>query len=207
VDPHLHLHNQLLSGDPAALERLVAECGAALERTLHRRHIALPRDMVRDAANDAFLAVVAKPAAFDPQKGSLLNFLVHIADHKLADRLRARSRMLVRETPVGGAAELERLESAGSAVLFYASQTPARELDDLPPEISTWLSDTLPDPRDRKLLSMICDGRQSVEDFAAILGIEHLALPEQRAAVKRHRDRILRRLRYRREELRSLYHG
>jgi RNA polymerase sigma-70 factor (ECF subfamily) len=48
--------------------------------------------------------------------------------------------------------------------------------------------------RDRKLVELIVDGVRSTADFIDILGLHSLSIKEQRREVKRHKDRIILRL-------------
>lgn len=86
------LHRRLLEGDPTASERLVQACLTSVVQILRRRHIALPREAVEDAAHDALLALIRHPERYDPKRATLLNYLVHIAARRLIDWLRARQR-------------------------------------------------------------------------------------------------------------------
>src|SRR5579863_9040337 len=96
------LYRRLLDGDPTAPERLVAAYVLPLQRILRRRHPALPREVVADAANDALLSLIDRPERFDPGRGvSLLNFLVMIGDRNLIDQLRALERRKRHEISVG----------------------------------------------------------------------------------------------------------
>jgi FixJ family two-component response regulator len=68
----------------------------------------------------------------------------------------------------------------------------------LSPEMERLVDEILPDPRDRKLLALIVEGRTEVDSYATALGISHLPEEERRVHVKRHRDRVLKRLQRRR---------
>ena len=45
------------------------------------------------------------------------------------------------------------------------------------------------------MVDLILDGERSTAAFAVVLGIENLAIDEQRLQVKRHKDRLKKRLR------------
>jgi RNA polymerase sigma-70 factor, ECF subfamily len=195
--PEIHL--ALLQGDLTASERLVRVCLTDLRRLLTRRHIALPREAVADAAHDAVLAYLSHPERYSEERGDLLNYLIHIADNKMRDWLRAYQRRASRELSVGGALELGLWEAKHNTGAVDQRVDP----DALAPEFEALIADILPDARDRRLLQLICGGRTPVEEFAAVLGIIDLPAEEMRAEVKRHRDRILKRVRRRRESFRS----
>jgi RNA polymerase sigma factor (sigma-70 family) len=202
-DPELHakLHRDLCNGDPTAPEALVREFLTPLVRILRRRHLVLPREMLVDAASDAIIALIQRPERFQPQRSSLLTFLVTIADRRLIDYLRAMNRRASREVYIGGAQNLGESLVSGEA---HASYSVSDVTDALPPEIQKLVADVLPDQRDRDLLDLICEGRNSIDEYASLLGLNGLPIQEQRAAIKRNRDRVLNRLRRRREEFRRI---
>lgn len=202
----LKLHDRICTGDPVAPDQLVSECLVPMQAALRRRWLALPREMVEEAVIDALLAYLQRPDAFDPQRNrSLAAYLKVIASRRLTDALRKRTRLNRREISVGGFVELDRYGT--NRTTGAESHAPAGEgdPDTLPPELEELLNELFPDPRDRRLLHLICQGRQETSAYAAILGIGSLPDSEQRRIVKQHRDRILKRLIRRREEFRRFW--
>ena len=61
---------------------------------------------------------------------------------------------------------------------------------DIPPAVEALFAD----PMDLRLLTLILEGERSTERFARILGLCGLPVKEQRRQVKRHKDRIKKRL-------------
>jgi len=196
----LVLHRALLEGDPAASERFATACGPRLRALLKRRHAAMPRELITDAATDAILAFITHPERYRPEMGSVFNYLLHIADNRLRDEWRKLRRR--REISVGGSVELALVEAN------YQGERERQPITDdpdaLPPEVEALLHDILPDPCDRQIWNLICQGHGSTAEFAALLGIAYLPLEEQQAEVKRHRDRIVKRIQRRRQEFRRL---
>jgi DNA-directed RNA polymerase specialized sigma24 family protein len=154
---------------------------------------------VADAANDALLACVQHPDRYDPHRLPLLNYLTLLADRRLVDLLRRRARESERLEFVGGLVELAAAESK----YIHEDTGELGDPDRLPPEIEAWVAETLPDPKDRAFVDRMCAGEHSTEAFAAVLGLAGLPEKERAAAVKRNRDRILKRLQRRREALRA----
>jgi hypothetical protein len=99
---------------------------------------------------------------------------------------------------VGGDVELARVEAKHVDERDLCGMEP--EL--LSPEVEALLSEALPDLRDRRVWDLVCDGRTPVEEFAAVLGLQHLPPSEMKVEVKRHRDRVVKKVQRRREEFR-----
>jgi RNA polymerase sigma-70 factor (ECF subfamily) len=157
--------------------------------------------VIDDAVTDALLALIKTPERYDPRQSSLLNYLARIGHNKLVDALRewARHRNL---HFVGGTVELAQIEE--NNYREGPAQTDHSAEDTLPPEVEQLLYTILPDPTDRCVWDLICQGRTAVADFAEVLSITHLPAEQQRAEVKRHRDRVQKRVRRRQDAFRRL---
>lgn len=197
-DSLLRLHRAMLAGDPRASERLADALAPRLRSLLRRRHAAMPRECLEDAAVDALLAYLQQPERYDPARGSLLNYLTTIADRRISDFLRRQTRRP--EIFVGGSVELE--VWAGNHYQESLEEQAARHSDPetLPPECEALLREILPDPTDRRIWELVCRGRTAVAGFAALLDIAHLPPERQKAEVKRRRDKVVARIRRRRRE-------
>ena len=197
------IHADMLAGEPTADRALVNACVKPLYAILKRSYSLLPPEVVRDAAHDALIALIRQPEQYDSERGTLLNYLVRIGKNKLADQVRA-CRRRSGETAVGGVVELAAAEeNAYSGEGSTAWELPAGT-DLASPEVEALLRTILPDPRDRLVWELICDGRTAVAELAVVLGISHLSVEEQRRQVKQHRDRVQKRVQRRQEEFRRL---
>ncbi len=185
-------YRALLAGERSSPARFVDAFVSPLYSLLRKRHLAIPSEIVRDAANDALIAIIRHPEGYRPGCGTLLNYLVHIAEHKLVDELRRAQRR--RETPVGGAVELEFWESKNDP-----EQPQAEDPDQIPAPLQSLVDEALPDPKDRAIARLIAQGRTDSVEFAEALEIALLPAETRRAEIKRHRDRVLKRLQRRRE--------
>lgn len=192
------LHQLLLAGDPTASARLADACLVPLRRALRRQWPTLPVQWITDSATDAFCEYLRSPLVFDRQKGSLLGLLKTIAGRRLVDRIRRSARR--REIPAGGTVELEGLEAK------HYQEEPAciPMCPDLSEEVQRLVCEILPEEADRDLLQMLCEGRCSTDQYARRQNILDLPRAEQEIRMKRHRDRVLARLRRRREEFRRI---
>lgn len=197
------LQRALLSGDPTTTRDLYNQFSGPLYVLLKHRYTALPQEAVKDAVHDALLALILHPERFDSKQGTLLNYLVRIGANKLSDQVRAYRRRS-REVAMGGAVELEELEANAFSEGKGGRQDLLAEVPFLPPEVEALLETILPEPRDRRIWELICEGRTAVAEFAVVLEITHLSDEEQRREVKRHRDRVQKRVRRREEAFRRL---
>jgi len=103
------------------------------------------------------------------------------------------------ELPVGGIVELAQWEQKYPHVRPAADPEP----DLLPPEVEALLVEILPDPKDGQLWELVCQGRTAVDDIAAVLELQHLPPARRKVEVKRHRDRVVKKVQRRREEFRA----
>lgn len=91
--------------DRAALRQLYALCAPKLTGILMR--MLRDRTEVEDALQDVFIRVWDRAPAYDPEKGTGLNWLCAVARNHALDRLRAqRSRRQAQTVPVEDAVDL-----------------------------------------------------------------------------------------------------
>ena len=187
------LHCALLRREPKAPDRFAAACLPRLRSLLKARHALLPIEMAEDAATDAVLFLLEIPERYQPERGSLLNFLILIATNKLRDQWRKAKRERV--DFVGGNENVELRLVETNYYWEGAEQGDRRDPDVLPPEMEAELCALLPDPMDRKIADLIMEtGRGDVAEYAAVLGAAHLPEGERAALVKRNRDRVMKKL-------------
>jgi DNA-directed RNA polymerase specialized sigma24 family protein len=201
ADSLIALHFELLAGNPVATEKIVTAALDSIIRILRRRHFLsrIPSDAITDAATDAMLTYFGQPGRYDPSRGELITYLVTIADFRVKDWLRSQSRRDGREISVGGTVELALYETIYPPEQREFEEGPGiNNPDRFSPELDRLVLEILPDARDRCVLSLIVAGRTEVEMYASALGISELPPAERRAAVKRNRDRVLKRLQRRR---------
>ena len=192
------------AGDPTASDRFAEHYAPPLRATLRVKFPFVPPEELADAANDALLFLIMNPERYQPERGAgILTFLITIATRRVLDILRTAKRRSMRENAVGGAVELE-LCSANNEKYRELETNTTDDPDALSPEVAQWLEEVLPDPRDRRLLDLIMEGRADVADVATLVGIAHLSPTQQQAEWKRQRDRLLARIRRRREEFRRM---
>ena len=186
------LHTRLLQLDPVApadfaeafldelVRRLRAKAGSGYEETV-----------IQDAATDALMDYVQHPSKYNPRKSALLTYLTMAAYRDLLNIIAKEQRRRRREVPLQVVEETlngrNNIVEPGDQVLNGMTETEKAEL-------LRMINETFPDSRDRAFLELMMDGERRTTIFSDILGIQSLSLDEQRKIVKRHKDRITKRL-------------
>jgi RNA polymerase sigma-70 factor (ECF subfamily) len=175
------IHRKLLEGSVTAPAELVEEVLIPLEE--HLRFIfpsCRDNELISDAATDAIINYITRPATFDGKSRTLLGFLKMAAEGDFKNLSRKKSRPLEHEIltdPVELRLFPGNRENEAGLALDAASAN--ERLDTL-----------FPSEIDRKLARLVIDGERSTRAFAILLGLADRPVHEQRAEVKRHKDRI-----------------
>ena len=186
------LHQRLRQGDPAAPSEVILAYLEPLNRRLRQRFPEVQDEtLIQDAITDTLFQYVQSPERFDPTKSSLSSYLTMAARGDLLNALARERRRSARQVPLETVAEaalagntLEEDESPGSAEedRMAASQFMHHVLQQVP------------DPQDRELLKLMLAGERKTIRYAGLLQIEQRSVAEQRRIVKRHKDRLKKRL-------------
>lgn len=191
VHPQLaELHRRLLAGEGKAAELLAELVFEDLVRELKGADPAA----ALDAVTDAWVDYVTRPASYKPSRGVPLDrFLLLAARRNLSNLKLSEARRRKREQQVADAHK-EKLVDLNTPArnLEEREETEARQTE------RERLMAAFPDPKDRKMLALKLGGTRATKAFAEALEITHLPEQEQKAHVKRAKDRIdkaLRRLR------------
>ena len=182
------VHDRLLQGDPTAS----ADCaGAVIGPVTKRLERRFPEhrgsDVLADAVTDAVFSYLRRPAQYDPARRGLLGFLAMAAEGDLKNALAKWQRRKEMEVPLDDV-DVETL--AGNRMVGSGDPAGEGDLD----EIRSGVNALFDHPRDRRLAELVLDGERSVEPYARILKVNNLPIDEQRREVKRHKDRIKKRL-------------
>jgi RNA polymerase sigma-70 factor (ECF subfamily) len=186
------IHERLLADDvtaPAELAEAVLE-EPVLQLLTQRLRRDFPKlndpDLLYDSVISALMNYIKRPLQFDPTKRSFIGFLAMAARGDLINALRQR-RHWRKEISLE---DVEILSEVGNNLVGgeichdrFDSQKMWEEVHKL-----------FPEPRDLEILKLIMAGEKKTEAFAKILGIENRSPEEQRLEVKRHKDRIQKRL-------------
>lgn len=183
----LSLHYRLMAGDDVIVTSEIAEAllPPLIGRLRRRFFWHSDQHMIEEQAGQSLLNYFSRPAIFDPTKGTLLGFLKMDASRNILDIIRAERRKKDVEVPLVYAEYLVTGESDGPDWEIIRS--------DLSPVLRQ-LDARLTDPLDRRLLALMVDGERSTGAYAVELEIQHLEQHEQERVVKRHKDRLKKKL-------------
>jgi RNA polymerase sigma-70 factor (ECF subfamily) len=176
----------LCNGDPLALTDFITAVLDPLANHLRRWRSGADDHLYITVAEDAVLALVRKPAIYDPAKRGLIGFLCMSAQGDLLNALRKEQKHHTnRESH-------ECVELAPD----HGNTSAAELADELPsfddPHVATEIASFT--PTERAAFELMRAGERATAAFAAVLGIGHLSEDEQRREVKRVKDRIIVRL-------------
>lgn len=193
ADISVILHHRLIDGDPTASAKIAESFLPILAKYLCSL---IPADgnchVAETAAADALLDYFEHPEKYDPTKLPLLNYLRMLARGDLLNYLQHEKRM-AGPSKFGHIVELDAINaeqdiedpshfSIESFVIDKAS--------------SVWglLSAALPDPVDYECALLMMENVRSTHEYAVVLGITDFSMEEQAQEVKRHKDRIKKRI-------------
>jgi RNA polymerase sigma-70 factor (ECF subfamily) len=133
------------------------------------------------------------PERFDPARGGLVAYLAMVVRGDVLNELDARRRRRTHEVTSDRLVELDLLDRN---ITVEEEALDAVDRIDVAPETAAAALKALSELSevDRKVLEMMVSGVRATSAYAAVLGISHLPDGLQRKAVKRHKDRLQKRL-------------
>lgn len=192
----LGLHQRLLNGDPTASADITDLLLGTVVKSLNGKWPGLVKsDACYDAAVEVLVTYLCDPGRYVPSRSSLLGWLVMQAhadlknDHSSKPKRFERAWLLESSLPANP--ETGESRSLGDEVASFD------EVPDVDASVVwTVLRQAFPDSRDRQLIwLMLVEGSRSSDEAARVLGLTEVAPDGRKAAVKRHKDRIMQRLR------------
>lgn len=197
-DPHLlqELHGRLLEGDltaPAELAELVLE---PLTTRLRAGFPYIPDPvMIDDAVVDSVLSYAERPGQFDPAKRGLLGYLQMSAEGDLKNALQARGRRQRRERSLD-LVELHLDRRNRVSMASEPSSTPEEEVVSqlAGRRLMAQARAAAETPEDASVLELMIAGERRTDRFAEALGLAGLSPDQRRREVKRHKDRLRKRI-------------
>lgn len=193
----LDLHQRLLNGDPTAS---LDAAELLLDPLVSRLRAKWPSqnyiDACHDAATEVIVIYLQAPRRYDPARSALLTWLTMQAHGDLLNAYASPQKKFERDWTVES--DLSRNDSDGGAEVKLGDQV--AWLDAVPTldgsRVLASVRAAFPEERDRRLIWLMCiDGVHATDEAAAVLDLMQLPPPERAAAVKRHKDRVMRRLR------------
>ncbi|OGO20589.1 MAG: hypothetical protein A2144_02785 [Chloroflexi bacterium RBG_16_50_9] len=187
------LHARLIQLDPLApAEFAVAFLDELFRRLKARAASNSDETFLRDATTDALLDYIQHPTKYNPKKSALLTYLTMAAYRDLLNMFAKEKRRHRRELPLDIVEEIP--DDGNNQIEEYENKV----LDSLTAaeraKILSKIEETFPGKQERELLDLIIHGERKTDKYSEILGIQNLTPDEQRKIVKRHKDRITKRL-------------
>lgn len=183
-DPDAGLVERLVAGDPsAASDFCVAHLDAIVEQ-LRRSYPTTHEHALSEAAEDALLAFVKNPQAFDPMKGTVAGYLRMAAKADLINIQKKEARH-------------HRDRAAADCVEDAPDQRNDLEYEaDSPSFADPGLAAVIADftEVERRFFDLMRDGEKRTPVLAVVLGLADTPTADQTAEVKKMRDRLIKRL-------------
>jgi hypothetical protein len=169
--------------DPVVLSELFMLCYEPLIARLKKQHPKTDEDEIREIAFQCIERFAEAPQKFDPQKKTLLGYLVMDATGDLKNSFNRKGREKNWTVLVGD------WTLHGNRTIIEEASDPEMDAEVIE-QYLTKLREIVPDDTDFLVAQMMEMGVRSTGEFARALKIEHLSAEEQRLVVKRHKDRI-----------------
>jgi RNA polymerase sigma-70 factor, ECF subfamily len=185
----LTLHLRLIDGDKSAPDDCVTRWLPELTRRLSMSfNEVAQRDehIIIDAVLETLMEYTSKPGKYDPQRASLATYLTQAAKRDLMNALSRE------KTHGRGAISIDSVEQwlpdrNNSFEERVADKAEAQAILEI-------VLSKITEPEERSVLMLLLHGERAIAEYAKALKIEHLPEQEQKAIVKRHKDRISKRL-------------
>lgn len=187
------LHQRLLQGDVTASAEIAEHFMEHIILSLRRKFPNLDNPhLVEGAVTDAILNYLERPEQYDPSKRSLIGYLYMSAKGDLLN-------LLNQEKKQASQLALTEIVELGEA----DSEHGVEVQDDF--DLEAWvitqnspiwqlLLRFLPDPVDQEIVLLMIDGIRETSAYADVLGIMDYKSNEQAAIVKKHKDRLKKKL-------------
>ncbi|MBF6613647.1 MAG: hypothetical protein IVW55_11015 [Chloroflexi bacterium] len=184
----LALHLRLIAGDKTAPDECVVRwLPELIQRLTYRNPSVAARDeqLIAAAAIDALFDYTLDPQKYDPERSSLGYYLFNAAQKDLLNAL-AREKTQSRQANSIHLVEFS-LPDRNNMENDTIKKVDAEALMDL-------VMEEITDPLDRRMLALMLQGERATSAYAAALGIQDRPEHYQKVVVKRHKDRISKRL-------------
>ena len=178
------LHFRILAGDSAAVSELLQSFAPTLIRRLRQTFTRVSEVHIVDGVDEAVVDYVLRPTQYDSHIGvSLFRYLYWASRRNVLDYIRSESRRRGRERAY---AELITATNGDDHCAQRSRQL--EQVMDLCNDV-TWSS------RDQRTLHRFLEGERNPAVLASVLGVSNRSPHEQRAEIKRFKDRVIKRLR------------
>lgn len=192
------LYRRLLADDPVAPAEFAEAALEPLIAYLAAHNPGLDPHLHHTAAEDAVLALIKRPEAYDPRRGPLVLYLQRSAQGDLQNALAREGRLARRRTDLDAVAlSPERRKYLQDVGADPARIAQAREevvemiarRAQVPDRVRAGLTEG-----EARALALMRQGERKTGVYAEALGIAHLNAEAQRREVKRVKDRVQKRI-------------
>ena len=195
-EEELALHRRLIAGDVTAPADLAIIFLAPLIHWLVAKNSAkIPPEMCADAAEDALIALMKSPTSFNPDRSMrLTTYLRMSAQGDLQNLMACEKRHRQKQI------SLETVELLPNAWKYMAKDNDPSWALQIQEAAANTDSDLVAKAcvglpaAETSVLRLMLQGERRTAPFAAVLGVVHLPKKDQRATVKRVKDKLKKRL-------------
>jgi RNA polymerase sigma-70 factor (ECF subfamily) len=187
----LRLHQRLLERDPVAPADFAAAYLKPLIAWLRTTHAGVDPMACEEAVDEAIVGFLIDPSKYDPQRLGVEAFLRMAAQRDLQNLLRKERRHQRKRRDwkvVEQASEDGKYLRRDDDPSLPLQMDEARQRQALPDAVRQQLTDV-----ERRCWEQMQQGERSHSVFAALLGVTHLPVEEQKREVKRVKDRLKKR--------------
>lgn len=187
----LELHHAIKNRDDIALPRLFDEYVEKVVKSLEIKYRSVSKrdkDLIVMAVNDAFLDYYFNPDRFNPQLSGLLGFLKMASRSDLINLLKKEENRNMKNDFLEDVELQEKFRN--SIIKSYSSADTTILSDEIMEAVRHILEKYFSTETDIALALMILSKERETEHYVEVLEIGELTLDEQRAEVKKQKDRI-----------------
>jgi hypothetical protein len=182
------LHQRLISGNLTAPAEIAETYLPFVLIRLTNRFPSLPDPQwVEMAVDDALLAYLRQPTNYDPTRLSLGRYLLMTARGDLLNLIR-------KEQKSGLAGKFQFVELDDPAREYEVEEDGVLSVEEqvaiITSPVWTRLASLLTEPIDQEIAILMLEGIRETGEYAAVLKVSDLPEEQQRAEVKRNKDRI-----------------
>lgn len=186
----LSFHQRILArNDPIAFAELADTLYLSLVQSVCKRAgVHADPALVEEAVGQALLDYHDRPGSYDPERASLLSYLVMAAHRDFLNAVAKEQRVKAHQI------SLFDLALQGYDIVDEREEVESHIQAE---ELLALIDEIFPDAGERRIVTLILNKVQAPAPYARVLGIAHLPVEEQRKQVQLVKNRLTRRLRRR----------
>lgn len=191
-DEEIAIHKLILAKDSLALAKLYKLYTNPILYTLVSwapKYAHMDRALINEAINEAFFSYSKNPSTYNPDKKTLLSFLVMAAKRDFLNILEREKKHTIGKQELPEDVELEEKiwnSSIGNKHTPESQLITKQVKEALVTELALYFNSET----DIEMAKLVLLKVRETEKFSEILEIENLTKEEQQSEIKRHKDRI-----------------